>query len=108
MIITKAVYGEPMSIDVEISKYGRPVVWLSEWRSFGGVAVGKCIFTNKAAAIKHARENSIAESADVSARRRYPHDNRDGSNCGLDPVFVSQWETEGGGCSTVTRMEVEK
>lgn len=97
---------------VESTETGRPIIWLAEWLWYGGQAHGHCPFINKDDAIKYAimqAKSDMDWDAFPNPKKKYPHDDRDGSNVPeLTPVFRATWETNGGGFSQVTRMEVSE
>jgi len=95
------------SSSLEISKEGRPVVWLADWSTNSGVAFGRCLFTTKEEALKYAVAQALPfmnwqNFPDPS--KKYPYDDRDGSKQELTPIFRASWL---GGWSQVTRTEVE-
>lgn len=95
--------------ELEVSEYGRYIVWLAEWSWYGGQSRGSCIFSNKEAAIEWARSQTTGNvdwNNFPDPKRKYPDDDRDGSNSDLTPLFVAQWDTYGGGYASVTRTEV--
>lgn len=95
---------------VESTETGRPIIWLAEWLWYGGQAHGRCPFISKDDAIRYAIMQACSDmdwSIFPDSKKRYPNDDRDGSNMPvLTPVFRATWETNGGGFSQVTMMEV--
>ncbi len=96
---------------LEISQYGRPIVWLAQWSWYGGGGAGYSLFATKDEAIKYAilqaKENMDWKTF-PDPKKLYPDDDRDSLHVPeLTPVFRATWVTEGGGYSQVTKCQVD-
>lgn len=93
--------------DLEISKWGRFVVYLAEWHNYG--ASGTCVFSNRLAALKWVcREVLMYRPGGFenfpNPALQYPYEERDGmEKSELTPFFVALWEKGG---ATITKTEV--
>jgi hypothetical protein len=97
--------------ELEVSKYGRPIVWLATWKWYGGKSGGFCVFATFKEAMKYAICQAMGdadwENFPDPARGSYPDDDRDGSDTpDLTPKFRVSWDGNGGGYSQVERCEV--
>ena len=91
---------------LEISEWGRYIVWCAESSWYDGKATNSCTFSNCEAAIEWAKFEARGQmdwSNFPDPAKKYPYDDRDGSNPDLTPVFVATWQ---GGSVRVTRTEV--
>lgn len=96
-------------MNLQISDYGRPVVWHMISSKMGGQVRITETYATKEEAIRHAIFEALG-LADWDSfpdpSKEYPYDDRDGSLPDLDPVFIVRWEKEIGGYALVTRTEV--
>jgi hypothetical protein len=87
--------------------FGRPTVWLAQWKWYAGKATGYCCFSSRDEAIKYAifqSQGFVDWSTFPDPKKRYPYDDRDGSHIPeLSPVFRASWP---GGCSEVSEVRV--
>lgn len=96
-------------MELELSPSGRPIFWLAEVSWYGGTVRFACPFSTRAEAIKYASLNAeryVDWSVFPAKGRKYPHDDRDGSDPQLNPVWCVSWTQEGGGWARVTEMEI--
>lgn len=95
---------------LEVSEFGRYVVYVVQWSWYGAKDCGLEIFSTYAEALLAARFNArtfINWKNFPDPRRQYPNDDRDGTEVPvLNPIFVAQWDKEGGGKVEVSSMEV--
>lgn len=94
---------------IEISQYGRPILWLAESSWYGGKTHNRCLFINRDAAIKWASfeaEGFVDWANFPDPARKYPYDDRNATEQPvLTPVWRVYWEKEAGGYAQVTRCE---
>ena len=92
---------------LEISEYGRYVVWLAEWSWYDHQSHGSCAFSNKAEAIAYATfqaKGFMDWTNFPDPAKQYPYDDRDGTNNPpLSPTFVARWAN---GYVRVIRTEI--
>jgi hypothetical protein len=97
---------------LEISEWGRPIVWLMQWSHYGGQAFGWCAYSTKDEAIKHAifeAKGNVDWETFPDPAKKYPDDDRDSTYPQtLTPLFRVTWGGEGGGYAQVTKTEIEK
>lgn len=97
--------------DLEISKFGRPVVFVADVKWDGGQASNRCLFARRRQAMDWAKDQAslfsrIDWSTWTAPQGEYPEEiARD--NEALNPSFVAKWDDNGGGAVQVTRFEVE-
>jgi hypothetical protein len=81
-------------LDLEVSKWGRFIVYIVNMKCSNGGG-NSCTFSRKEPAIKWAKEEATRWGMKwhnfPDPEKKYPYDDRDGSNDGLTPVFVAIW-----------------
>jgi hypothetical protein len=100
----------PTQIVLDVSEWGRPIVYEMSWSWYGGKASGSCLYATEEEAVKHAIWAAMGDIKDwdnFPSRGSYPYEDRDGNERPrLTPLFRATWDVNGGGHSQVMKCEV--